>query len=232
MYSGATAAAAYKLLKGRSYKTVVMISPSHVEYFNGISMFGGKGYRTPLGIVEVDGKLRDELRSNNGVLMESDFGHRVYGMGRPGEHALEVQLPFLQKVLEDFRFLPIVMGDQRHEYCVFLGELLGRVLEGKDALIVASSDLSHFYSAEIAAGLDGLVVEVVNNLDPAQLLSNLESRRCEACGGGPIAAMMIAAKKLGATNAEVLHYCTSGDVTGDKEEVVGYLSAAVWKGVG
>jgi hypothetical protein len=223
IYSGYTAAHGYRLLKGKSVQTVVIIAPSHREYFRGVSVFSGSAYRTPLGILEVDDELRSELVRDGGVIEASLSGHRE-------EHAIEVQLPFLQKVLAEFKILPIVMGDQQREFCVALGERLGRILNGKNALLVASSDLSHYYSYDVACKLDQVVVNDVRGFDEERLLKDLDTQQAEACGGGPIAAVLIAAKKLGADKVEVLNYCNSGDVTGDKDGVVGYLSAAVIKG--
>jgi AmmeMemoRadiSam system protein B len=220
VYSGFTAANGYKLLEGKSITTVVIIAPSHREYFRGVSVFSGYAYRTPLGILEVDEEMRSELLDEGGVITASLAGHR-------DEHAVEVQLPFLQKVLRDFKILPIVMGDQRKEFCVLLGEKLAGVLKRKSALIIASSDLSHYYPYDIACRLDQIVIDDVRDFDEEKLLKDLETQRAEACGGGPVAAMLIAAKKLGANIVDTLHYCNSGDVTGDKDGVVGYLSAAV-----
>jgi AmmeMemoRadiSam system protein B len=223
IYSGYTAANGYRLLKGKSIQTVVIIAPSHREYFRGVSVFPGSAYRTPLGILEVDDELRSELVRDGGVMEASVLGHRE-------EHAIEVQLPFLQKVLADFKILPVVMGDQQREFCVVLGEGLGRILKGRSALLVASSDLSHYYPYDVACKLDQVIINDVQGFDEERLLKDLNTQRAEACGGGPIVAMLMAAKKLGADRAEVLHYCNSGDVTGDKDGVVGYLSAAVMKG--
>lgn len=223
VYSGYTAANGYRLLKGKSVQTVVIIAPSHREYFTGVSVFAGSAYSTPLGILEVDDDLRSELVHDGGAIEASLLGHRE-------EHAIEVQLPFLQKVLTDFKILPIVMGDQRGEFCFALGNKLGKILKGRNALLVASSDLSHYYPYDIACKLDQVVINDVQGFDEEKLLKDLDTKRAEACGGGPIIAMLIAAKELGADKVEILHYCNSGDVTGDKDGVVGYLSAAVMKG--
>jgi MEMO1 family protein len=223
VYSGFTAAMAYNQIKGRNYNTVIIISPSHREYFPGISIYNGKGYETPLGTIEVDQELKQKLIECGEPIFESIQGHR-------SEHALEVQLPFLQKILKNFKIVPIVMGDQNSKICTHLGESIGKVLEGReDVLIVASSDLSHFYTSNEAKKLDKVIMDDVNSFDWEKLLIDLSAKRTEACGGGPIAAMLIAAKKLGADKSEVVHYCDSGDVTGDKSEVVGYLSALIWK---
>lgn len=222
IYSGYTAANGYRLLEGKSVQTVVIIAPSHREYFRGISVFSGFAYSTPLGILEVDTALRSELVRDGGVIEASLSGHRE-------EHAIEVQLPFLQKVLVDFKILPIVMGDQGRDFCVALGKRLGKILKERNALLVASSDLSHYYPYDVARKLDQVIINDVQEFREERLLEDLDSQRAEACGGGPIVAMLIAAKELGADEVEVLHYCNSGDVTGDKDGVVGYLSAAVMK---
>jgi MEMO1 family protein len=221
-YSGLTAAYAYKLLQGLSFQTVVVVSPSHREYFNGISIYNGAAYQTPLGTMKIDEPLRAALASTGGIISSSARGHRA-------EHAVEVHLPFIQKFLGNVNILPVVMGDQRREYCTHLGEKLGEALKGKSALLVASSDLSHFHPGSVANGLDSIAVRDVETFDPDKLIDDLESNRTEACGGGPIASVLIAAKVLGGTSVTILDHRNSGDVTGDQSSVVGYLSAAVFK---
>lgn len=218
IYSGGVAAVSYNSLKGRSYPVVAIISPSHREYFPGVSVFTGKGYETPLGLVPVASELAEALLEQDHRIQSSWAGHRK-------EHALEVQLPFLQKVLGEARIIPIVMGDQRPDFCQLLGEALANVLEDTPALIVASSDLSHYHPYSEAVAIDQRTSELIANFDEGNLLAALESGVCEACGGGPIAATMIACKKTGARHARVLFYQNSGDVTGDYSAVVGYLSA-------
>jgi MEMO1 family protein len=222
IYSGQTAAFGYKNLIGKQYDTVVVISPSHREYFEGVSVFNGAGYSTPLGNIEIDQDLKTKFIVSNSYMMEGNMGHR-------NEHALEVQLPFLQRILKDFKILPLVMGDQNREICNALGNTLAEILaDKKNSLIVASSDLSHFHETKKAKVLDDVIINNINNYEVEDLLKNLGCGKTEACGGGPIAAMMSASKKLGAKNAKVLKYSDSGDVSGDKNEVVGYLSAIVW----
>jgi AmmeMemoRadiSam system protein B len=221
-YSGLTAAYAYKLLQGLSFDLVVVVSPSHREYFNGISIFPGTAYQTPLGIMPVDEQLRAALTSSGAIISSSLKGHRA-------EHAVEVHLPFIQKFLGDVKILPVVMGDQRGEYCYYLGEKLGEALNGKSALLVASSDLSHFHPGPEANALDSIVVRDLEKFDPAKLIDDLDSNRTEACGGGPIASVLIAARMLGGNSVKVLDHRNSGDVTGDQSSVVGYLSAAIFK---
>ncbi|MEW5995011.1 MAG: AmmeMemoRadiSam system protein B, partial [Candidatus Zixiibacteriota bacterium] len=224
-YSGRTAAMGYKLLEGEQYDTVVVVSPSHTVFFKGSSVYGGDGYETPLGVVETDKELSEKIARIHPQVYFSKMGH-ASGATR-GEHALEVQLPFLQVVLGKFKLVAIVMGDQEEESARSLGETLGAALKDSNTLMVASSDLSHFHSEKVARRLDNSIREAVEKYDPELLLMTLETGRGEACGGGPMAAVMIAAKRLGATRSKFLHYTTSGETTGDFSEVVGYLSAAL-----
>ena len=142
------------------------------------------------------------------------------------EHSLELQLPFLKRVLPDVEIVPLVMGHQRRETAHALGDAIAAAVTGRRAILVASTDLSHYHSAATAAMLDAKVIEQVARFDPDGLMSLLEARHEHACGGGPTVAVMRAAKSLGASDARVLRYGDSGDITGDKDSVVGYLAAA------
>ena len=219
-YSGFTAAAAYALLRHRQFSTAVIISPSHREYFNGISIFEGDAYRTPLGLIETDTTLREKLRAHKGALTFSRFGHRT-------EHAVEVQLPFLQRINDELRILPIVMGDQRPELCMLLGRILAEETDPSSTVIIASSDLSHMHPHHEARRLDSIATEAILALSPSRLLHDLAAGSTEACGGGPISALLQTCILHKADGAHVLHQCTSGDVTGEESRVVGYLSAAI-----
>ncbi len=220
VYSGKTAAHAYNLLIGKKFKTVVIISPSHSEYFPGISIFEGDAYETPLGLLKVDKEFREKLVTNDNVIFKGYEGHRR-------EHALEVQLPFLQSVLKDFKIVPIVMGDQSKRNIDTLAKKLAEVSDD-ETLIVASSDLSHFYSKSQADKLDSVVEKRVREFDFESLQFDLENHTCEACGGGPIVALMKAANLKNIRHSMVLSRTDSGDVTGDNSEVVGYLSAVFY----
>ena len=158
-------------------------------------------------------------------------GHSYSKSGR-GEHSLEVQLPFLQVSLGEFKLVPIVMGSQDYACVRALGETLGEVLSGRNALIVASTDLSHFHTDSRAKGLDGVFIEALERFEPEAMHESIRDRKTEACGGGPTIAAMIAAKMLGATGCSMLDYATSGDVTGDMGSVVGYVSAAMVRASG
>lgn len=219
MYSGSTAAVGYRLLRGKSYDAVILVGPSHREFFTGASIYPGDSYRTPLGDVPVHKEMRDELVKEGGTIMLSDAGHR-------GEHCLEVQLPFLQRVLGEFSIVPIIIGNQRREFCLALGNALAKAASRRNVLLVASSDLSHYHPYDEAVKLDRQVIGLVEALDEKTMMDQIEEERIEACGGGPVVSVMHAAKLLGANRSQVLFYCNSGDVTGDKDAVVGYLSAA------
>ena len=228
MYSGQVAAQAYRQVAGRDINVVAVIAPSHTESFSGSSVFGGGGYETLLGGIPVHRRCVERLASYP-TLTISDHGHQGGHLFRQ-EHALEVQLPFLQSVLTDFSLIPIVMGDQDRTSCEQLGNALAEVLKEEKALIVASSDLSHFHSYEEAVRLDRMVMEAVSDFDDRRLSEQLASGPCEACGGGPIVSALIAARALGADRAQVLSYANSGDVTGDRTQVVGYMSAVFFEG--
>ena len=219
-YSGKTAAHVYNLLRGNSYKRVVIISPSHNEYFPGSSVFNGGGYQTPIGIIEIDDDFAIKLVENSKTIFRGDEGHR-------GEHALEVQLPFLQTVLKDFKMVPVVMGDQGKIFVDELAEKLAGLVDD-DTLIVASSDMSHFQSKLEADELDSVVEKRINSFDYESLQSDLDKKKTEACGGGPIVTMMKVASLRNKNHSLVIHRSDSGDVTGDTKEVVGYLSAIVY----
>ena len=219
VYSGPAAAVGYKALRGSVYDAVILVGPSHREFFDGASLYPGDAFRTPLGDVSINKEIRDSIAAQSDVLALSDTGHR-------NEHCLEVQLPFLQRVLGEFSFVPIVIGNQSSEICLALGDAIAKVAAQKNLLLVASSDLSHYHTYESAVGLDRQVIDSVEAFDEYEMMRQLDGERIEACGGGPVVTVMHAAKLLGANRGKVLYYCNSGDITGDKTAVVGYLSAA------
>lgn len=219
MYSGKTAAYAYNTIK-KDYTTVIILSPSHREYFPGVCIYDGDGYKTPLGVVPVNKLLREKIVSSSQNIFAGADGHRT-------EHAVEVQIPFLQEVLQNFTIVPVVIGDQRRS---FLEELAYKLVEVVDSntIIIASSDLSHFFSREEANKLDERIEKSIEKFDYEGLMTDLETSKCEACGGGGIVAMMKTADLLQKNKSKVLARSNSGDVTGDYSEVVGYLSAVIY----
>jgi AmmeMemoRadiSam system protein B len=223
-FSGQVAAYAYKYLQKASYQRVVIIGPSHYVGFKGISVDLQSAYKTPLGTVPVDQAFAKELLS-------ADKQIQNLPQAFTREHSLEMQLPFLQAVLTDFRIVPVIMGEYDYSTCIFLAESLANLIKksaGK-TLIIASTDLSHFYTREKASVLDKEFIEHVRAFDPGDLYHSMSSGQCEACGGGPTVATMLCSKKLGANRAMILHYANSGDATGNYREVVGYVSAALFK---
>ena len=226
VYSGHVAAHAYALLRGRKISRVVVIAPCHIEAFSFISIYDGTAYATPLGVIPVDEEFSQKLAGMSPLIRRSERGHGVV-QGR-GEHALEVQLPFLQRVLGDFKLVPIVMGGQNYELSRTLGVSLAKLAKGTDTLIVASSDLSHFHPYDEAVSLDRKVLSAIEEWDYFNMSQNFERRVWEACGGGPIVAAMIAAERLGANRAGVMKYANSGDLPGgDRSRVVGYGAAVL-----
>jgi len=229
VYSGPVAAWSYRQVDGKKYDVVVVISPSHFEAFAGASVYPGKYYETPLGDIPIDQDLSKTLSDESPSIHLSNSGHKPGIMGR-GEHSLEVQLPFLQKTVGDFKLIAIVMAEQNWSNVESLGNALAKILKGKKALIVASSDLSHYHSYDTAYQLDQSLIDFFTDFEYRKILEGCENRKIEACGYGPIAAMMHACSLMGYNKSKVLKYATSGDVpVGEKSQVVGYLSGAVYK---
>ena len=222
MYSGPVAAHAYRLLKGRAFETIVLVGPSHYVAFEGASLWRTGAFETPLGNLRIDEATAATLADSCPVSVNLPAAH-----GR--EHSLEMQLPFLAAFAPDTPIVPIVMGHQTRATTFALGDCIVSALKGRKALLIASSDLSHFFDAGTAASLDAQVAEQVEALDVERLMSLLERRPDHACGGGPMVSVLHAARALGGTTSRVLRYADSGDVSGDKSSVVGYLAAAVWR---
>jgi len=233
VYSGQVAAYAYKQVQGKKFDTVVVVAPDHSgdPRLNFSSVYTRGAYETPFGIVPVDqetAKAIVDFKASDNV-EESDLGHLTgynSGYNYIMEHSLEMQLPFLQEAIGEFKLVPIIMGDRSKESCKALAEAIAAAVKGKNALIVGSSDLSHFHDYNTAKKLDGVVSKHIETYDPDSFLIDVSMGKCEACGDAPIAVTMYVCKALGATKSTVLYMANSGDVTGDKSSVVGYLSAA------
>lgn len=225
MYSGPVAAYAYSLVRGHRYSAVVLVGPSHFVPFEGIALWPRGAWETPFGPVAVDVTLAAGIAAHAREICEYPAAH-----GR--EHSLEMQLPFVAHLLPGVPIVPMAMGHQTRVTSGALGgALAAAVRERGDAgrvLLVASSDLSHYHDARSAGALDAVVLDAVDALDPDRLMTALEQRPDHACGGGPMVAVMQAARHLGAARAQVLRYADSGDVSGDKSAVVGYMAAGVW----
>ena len=223
IYSGPVAAHAYALLRGKDIRRVIMIGPSHQARFRGVSVNLQSGYETPLGTVPVDQELAKKIVDADPLIRRVPRAHA-------SEHALEIQLPFLQTVLKDFEIVPIIMGEQDYRTCTRLAEILCDVVGDLDkTLLLASTDLSHYHSDKQARALDSKFIDQVREFSPKGLFDALSSGRCEACGGGPTITVMLTAQAWGANRSQILHYAHSGNVTGDESGVVGYLAAALFE---
>jgi len=212
MYSGSVAAEAYAKLPEK--ETYVLIGPNHHGMGLPIAL-SRESWMTPLGAVECDLELADALR---GSIIEDDESAHLY------EHSLEVQIPFLQYRFANFKILPICMGLQDEETAVEVGEAVGEAIRdlGKDCVIIASSDFTHYEPQEDASRKDLMVIEAILKMNVSEIYKQVYSLNLTACGYGPISATITASKMLGATKGDLLRYATSGDVTGDYSQVVGY----------
>jgi MEMO1 family protein len=219
VYSGPVAAWAYRAVAGCAYDVAVIVGPSHRAGFDGVAVYPSGAFDTPLGEIPIADDVAAAILAATPVAREDMAVHGA-------EHSLEMQLPFLRRVLPATPVVPLMMGYQSAETILALGDALAAVLAGRRALLIASSDLSHYLEARAAAAMDGQVLECVRRFDPEGLMRTLRDQPDHACGGGPIVSVMRAARALGARDGRVLRYADSGDVSGDKSAVVGYMAAA------
>ena len=224
LYSGPVAGYAFAALRGLQPEVVAVISPMHHAYPQSLLTTAHQAYETPLGVIPVDTAA---LSSLDAALTEK-LGHGLAYVKRDPEHSLEIELPFLQRCFPaGFNLLPVMVRDVRLQVVQALGMALAEVLRGRNALLVASTDLSHFYTRQVADELDAEVLRRVEAFDPQGVILVEEEGKGFACGRGALAAVLWAAKELGGDTVKILHHATSGDVTGDYTEVVGYGAAVV-----
>ncbi|MBT5877369.1 MAG: AmmeMemoRadiSam system protein B [Candidatus Latescibacteria bacterium] len=224
-FSGEVAARAFKQVAEKAYETVFVLCPSHRDHFSGVSAYAGEAYETPLGLVNIDRKRVSRLcEILPDIIHRSVLGHR-------DEHAIEVELPFLQRVLQaGWQLVPLVMGDYDAPLCRRLASGLVDVAGDDATLIVASSDLYHGYSHEQCVSTDVKTLEALERGDSDRWLDGLKSNVYQACGGGPIATAISAARELGADATAILGHTTSGDVTAQFQGyVVGYGAAVLYR---
>ncbi len=218
IYSGQTAAYAYKLLENQQYSTVIVLAPSHYQAFNKIALLNDD-YQTPLGTIKIDRELADDILKENSLITE-------YPAAFEQEHALEVQLPFLQTVLKNnFKLLPLLIGTLNKGNIITLTNIILKLVKQKDVLVVASSDMAHFNSGAVNDEMDRTAIEYIKEHDFAGLLTACELKECELCGLGPVITLMIMASTLKAS-VSILNHSNSGQTTGDYLNVVGYMAAA------
>ena len=222
IYSGPVAAYAYRQIEGRGYDKVVICGPSHRYGFEGSSVAApGEVWQTPLGRVECDSEYCRLLSQTAGISVIPE-AHRA-------EHSVEVQLPFLQTVLRDFKLVPIALGYPRSEAVRALSEGLRSLPNDDKTLLIAATDWQHYRSRAVGWPMDSLGIDCLLSLEPERLDRLLASDKVEACGGGTVVAVMRAAKARGADKAVLLRYGDSGDITGVGDEVVGYVAAAIYR---
>ncbi len=221
MYSGPVAGWAYKPLQGKSFDTVVVLAPSHRVPLRGASIMARGAYRTPLGLVPIDEERAKKLmRGRGGAVQEIREAHGP-------EHSLEVQLPFLQVVLQQgWRLVPLVLGSQDLQTARAIAEGLEEALHGTNALVIASSDLSHYHAAEPAEKMDRRAIGHMEKVDPEGLWKLIRDGDVEACGIGPILVVLTMAQKAQVSQGTLLKYAHSGDVSGERTRVVGYAAMA------
>ncbi|HZP23986.1 MAG TPA: AmmeMemoRadiSam system protein B [Terriglobales bacterium] len=221
MYSGHVAGAVYRRLE--LPQRVVILCPNHTGMGEPLAIMSQGAWHTPLGDAPIDEELAAELKRRMPLLSEDDAAHR-------SEHALEVQLPFLQLLAPGFQFVPIAVGTGNFEVLSALGIALGNLLAQRrePVLVIASSDMNHYESDSVTRVKDRRAIDQVLALDPRGLYDIVHDANISMCGYGPTVAMLTAARKLGAGQAELIRYATSGDVSGDKDMVVGYAGIAVY----
>jgi AmmeMemoRadiSam system protein B len=221
VYSGAVAANGFYEVASVNFCDVIMVGPNHYGIGSWVAAMKDGIWETPLGGVQVNSQMAEEIRRRSDSLDFDDYAHSR-------DHCLEVQLPFLQYIKQDFRIVPVVLVSQNRGTAVDLGNAISQTIMEMDTLnstlLLASSDFTHYEPNSEAHKKDGELIKTILSLDVNRFYTVLERMNISACGYGAIATMMVAAKNLGATRGELLKYATSGDVTGDVSAVVGYSS--------
>ena len=216
-FSGQVAAYAYKTIRNGNYESVVILSPSHQLGFDGCSIYPKGGYETPLGVAQIDAPLAAELSKATG------FG--FIAQAHQAEHAVEIQVPFVQKMVPRAKIVPVVMGIPKKATIVRLAEGLRKVLPGKNALVIASTDLSHFLAKEEANERDNETIALIQDFKTNEIIRKCERGENIMCGGGPVAATLLYGK--GEARVKILRYSDSSEISQDTSRVVGYLAAAL-----
>ena len=225
-YSGPVAGYAFEAVRGRSYDLVAVLSPMHQPSYEHLLTTAHGAYGTPLGDVPVDQKAVADLDARLHRVMGEGLAPVAYDQ----EHSLEIELPFLQRALAgEFKLLPVMVRSQSTKISQILGEALAETIRGKNALVVASTDLSHFYSQKEAMVFDSEMLRRIESFSPEEVFRAEKEGKGFACGLGALTAALWAAKALGADTVKVLHHATSGDITGDFSSVVGYGAAVILK---
>jgi AmmeMemoRadiSam system protein B len=216
VYSGPTACHSYKSISSQNPELVIIIGPNHFGVGKDAATMIDAQWQTPLGIVQVDSESAKQVAEISKFIEIDEYSHSQ-------DHSLEVQIPMLQEILSnDFQILPIILRAQDMETAIDVGNAITEITKKKNAIIVASSDFTHYEENSFAHQQDKALLEPILEMNIERFYHVLNERRVTACGYGAIASAMIACKNLGATKGELLSYATSGDVSGNTESVVGY----------
>jgi MEMO1 family protein len=221
IFSGHVAAYGYKQISGSDIKKVILIGPSHHTGFRGASVYTKGSFRTPLGDVKINERIAEDLLSETADV-------RFYSEAYEKEHSLEVQLPFLQRVLKDFTIVPILIGSPTKKTFEHLVSKLTEIIDEKTVLI-ASTDLSHYHDYLTAKDMDSKVISAIERLSITDIAELLGTGKAEMCGSFSVVVVMEVARRSGASLGTLFKYANSGDVTNDKEKVVGYASIGLYK---
>ena len=218
VYSGPVACHSFYAISSSSSNLAIMVGPNHYGIGQNVASMIDAGWKTPLGLVEVDSESALELREDLGIMEFDSFSHSK-------EHSIEVQVPILQETFSrEMKILPISLINQEQKIATQVGTAIAKIAEKKDALLIGSSDFTHYEENEFAHRQDLALIDPILKLDVDEFYKILYERKVTACGFGAIASIMTACKELGATKGKLLKYATSGDVSGDKSSVVGYAS--------
>ncbi|HET6821562.1 MAG TPA: AmmeMemoRadiSam system protein B [Anaerolineales bacterium] len=225
-YSGPVAGYAFAAIRGRSFDLVAVIGPMHHPYVETLLTTAYDAYATPLGAVPVDKDAVHELDT----ILKSELGTGLSPVSRDPEHSLEIELPFLQRALSsEWKLLPVMDRAREPRISQGLGKALAQVLRDKNFILVASTDLSHFYNQQTALAYDRAMLKTMEDFDPLEAFDIERAGKGFACGLGAFTAVLWAARELGADQVKVLRHATSGNVTGDYSSVVGYGAAVILK---
>jgi len=223
VYSGPVAASGYKAVEGKEIKTVIILGFSHGKYFDGVSVYGGSSWKTPLGEVAVDTDMAQKIILSNPRFR---FQKELFD----DENSVEMQIPFVQMTLKDAKIVPIAFGNQNYSDAkAFATELADLIKDKSDCLIVASTDLSHYHPYQKANSIDKRAIDTLDRLKAKEFYDESRMGAFELCGLMPVTIALLVAERLGYDKIKTLKYANSGDITGDKTKVVGYLSSVIYR---
>jgi len=222
-YSGQVAAYGFKCIRDLNPDTVVIISPSHFTPGADLVITSHDFYETPLGKIKIDKELVNSIVQK----LKSGYDVTYKRITNDPEHSIEVELPFLQQIYGEFKLIPIMIRNHNDKVSQALGHILTELLSDRNSILIASSDLSHYYDQKIANKLDKEIIHRIESFDPQSVLDAEQQGVGQACGIGAIATVLWACKEQGAKKVDILNYATSGDISGDYDGVVGYVSALI-----